>query len=207
MEDYNEKVNNGTKEEPILRDRLHITKSEYGFNLFDRKEKKNLLFSKSKETCEVGKNLLLTVDFQYFEAFKEKVKDEEVITNKVLLVKTKHSDDYYAIPTLNDLYKAALSILSDRFEAGYFYKSEIPTNTLDYTYEDIEKMPESFRKEAKSKLDEVCNMIERCIKECEEVNMIEKALREKNGLLAWSIIKNRNGYEYEEIEIINPITL
>ena len=146
---------------------------------------------------------MLTVDFQYFETFKEKVKDEEVITNKVLLNKTKHSNDYYSIPTLKDLHKVALSILSDRFESGYFSKLDIPAE-LDYTYEDIEKMPESFQVAAKYKLVDNKKNIRDCENNNKEYDLAKKAIDEKNGLLAWSIIKNRN--EYEEIEIINPIT-
>jgi len=33
----------------------------------------------------------------------------------------------------------------------------------------------------------------------------KRAVKEKNGQVAWSILRDRNGDEYEEIEIIEPI--
>lgn len=207
MENYNEKVNYGSQEFPKFVDRLTISNGLYGYNLFDRKERKNLLFCKSKEICEEGMTLLKTSEYHFFESFKERINDDMVIIpNKILIDTNKYGQDYYSIPTINDLYKVSLHILNCRFENNFFCKSNIPEK-LDYTYDDIEKMPESFRKDAKSKLD----VRNKYIKECEEVNkefeLIEKALNEKNGQLAWHILKNRQDYEYEKIEIIETIKL
>lgn len=207
MENYNEKVNYGTEAEPLLRDRLYITSASYGYNLFDRKAKKNLLFCKSKELCDEGLALLLANKENLFNLFKERIKDDEVvIPTKILVDNNKYGQDYYSIPTIKDLYKVALRLLEIRFDNNCFYKYDIP-NELDYTYEDVEKMPESFRKDAKSKLDNH----NKHIKECKEVNneyeTVKKAIDEKNGNLAWTIIKNREGYEYEKIDIITPKTI
>jgi hypothetical protein len=203
MEDYNEKVNYGSEAEPRLKDRLDITSTMYGFNLFDRKNKVNLLFAKSKETCEEGKALLLANKHDLFTVFKERVKDEEVVKNKILIDKGKYGDGYFAIPTLKDLYKVCLFILKDRFEMNYFFKYNEFPKELDYTEEDIEKMPESFRKDAKEKL----KTNKKYISDCKEVNreyeLAEKALKEKNGALAYEILRNRDG-EYEKFEIIEP---
>jgi hypothetical protein len=205
MEDYNEKVNYGSVTIPLLRDRLEITSTMYGFNLFDRKNKVNLLFSKSKGTCEEGKSLLLDGKIERFESFKNtiKIKYEEVVTNKILIYKHRDGDDIFSIPTLKDFYKVCLHILNNRFENNYFSKyneDEFPKK-LDYTEEDIEKMPESFRKEAKDKL----NTNKRYINDCKEANreyeLVEKALKEEDGHLASTIIKNLDS---DEIEIVEP---
>lgn len=207
MEDYNEKVNYGTEEIPRLKDRLNISSSIYGYNLYDKKEKKNLLFCKSKESCEEGKALLLANKLDLFNLFKERIKDEEVvIPNKIIVDYHRDGEDYYSIPTLKDLYKVALHILEKRFENKYFYRCTLDED-LDYTYEDIEKMPESFRKEAKNKLDKHNTYNNKYKEANREYDLIEKAISEKNGALAWSIIKNREDDEYEKYEFINPIKL
>lgn len=207
VNNYNEKLNYGTEAEPLLRDRLYITTGTYGYNLFDRKEKKNLLFCKSKVLCEEGLTLLKTSEFHFFESFKERIKFEEVIIpNKILIEHNKYGENYYSIPTLNDLYKVSLHILEERLENKFFCKSNIPEK-LDYTYYDIEKLPESFRKDAKSKLDGRNKYIKECEEANKEFDLIEKALNEKNGQLALQILKNRIDFEYEKIEIIETIKL
>lgn len=207
MEDYNEKLNYGTEEYPRLRDRLDVTSALYGFNLYDRKEKKNLLFCKSKVLCEEGLTLLKTSELHFFESFKERIKFEDVVNpTKILIDRTEYSDDYYSIPTLKDLYKVALNILEKRFDNNCFVKCNVP-NELDYTYEDVEKLPESFRKDAKNKLDRRIKSIKESKNTNREYEIVEKIIKEKNGELAWSILRNREDNEYEKIEIITPIKL
>ena len=204
MENYNEKINYGSELEPMLRDRLAISTGTYGFNLFDKKEKKYLLFAKEKCFCEEGKTLLLTSKFHFFESFKERIQFNEVVTNKILIDTNKDGEDYYSIPTLKDLYKVSLYILNYRFDNGYFVKYEYgPPKELDYTEEDIEKMPESFRKEAKTKLDNNKSHNKNCKKCDDEYSIVEKAINEKDGELAFDIIK-KNHQEYEDIKIVEP---
>jgi hypothetical protein len=205
MEDYNEKLNYGSEKEPLFRERLWVSKNAYGFNLFDRKTKKQILVNKSKETCEEAKNLLTAGKENLFNAFKERVKDEEIVTNKILICGDKYSNDIYSVPTVRDLHKVALHILEYRFENGYFQKSTLP-KPLDYTKEDIEKMPESFRKDVTEKL----KSNERYIQSAKEVNReyeyAETAIKENDGQTAWEIIRTRNN-EYEKVELIEPKTI
>ena len=206
MEYYNEKLNYGSEKDPIFKDRLWISNSTYGFNLFDRKIKKNLLIGKSKETCEEGKNLLTANKENLFELFKERVKDEEIVTNKILICRDKHSDNIYSVPTLKDLHKVALYILNERMENGYFQKWNLP-QPLDYNLEDIEKLPESFRKDAKSKLLSNLEQIRDAKNNNREYDNAKKALETEDGELAFSILSDRNGYEYEGFELIEPIKI
>ena len=206
MENYNEKVNRGTEESPLMRDRLFINSNKYGFNLIDRKIQKSLLANKSKETCEEGKNLLLAGKENLFNAFKERVKDEEIVTNKILICKEKHSDKIYSVPTLKDLHKVALHILKYRFENGYFQKWNLP-QPLDYNLDDIEKLPESFRQDAKRKLDSNLREIRDAKENNREFDNAKKALETEDGDEAFSILSDRNGYEYEGFELIDPIKI
>jgi hypothetical protein len=199
MENYNEKIEG--------KDRLHIPSTMYGYNLFDRKDRKILLYSKSKESCEDAKNILITLGFEDFISFKESIKDEEVVTNKILINKDENGDDIYSIPTLKDLYKVSLHILESRIRNGYFRKWDLPKNELDYTMEDVEKMPESFRKEAKSKLENNLSSIKSYNEHNYECDLAQKAIDTENGELALTIIRSRNGNEYEEFEIVTPTKL
>ena len=201
MEDYNEKINYGDEKTPILRDRLSISSSIYGFNLFDKNTKKHLLFCKSKDICEEGKNLLTDGKPDLFEVFKERVKDDEVvISNKILVYE---NNDYFSIPTLKDLYSVALYILRCKVNEGHYKERTYSPKPLDYTDEDIKNMPESFRSIAENKL----NAYKSSLKEIKEynhmINLVEKAIDDENGSLAWSILKN--GIEDNQIEIINTI--
>ena len=202
MEDYNEKLNYGSEDRPSWRDRLYISEFTYGFNLFDRKKNVNLLLAKSKESCEEGKNLLLAEKFDLFEVFKDRIKDEEIVEPNTILVRNnEYSSDYYSIPTLKDLYKVGLHILEDKFENNEFCLSTIPEE-LDYTYEDVDKIPESFRKDAKSKLDSHNNHI----KYCKETNMmyedVKKAVTKKDGKLAWYILRSLDNNDIEITQLI-----
>ena len=206
MENYKEQVNRGTKESPLMRDRLFINSTKYGYNLIDKKIQKSLLANKSKETCEKGKEFLLGGELEVFEAFKESVKDEEIVTNKILICRDKHSDNIYSVPTLKDLHKVALYILNERMENGYFQKWNLP-QPLDYNLEDIEKLPESFRKDAKSKLLSNLEQIRDAKNNNREYDNAKKALETEDGELAFSILSDRNGYEYEGFELIEPIKI
>ncbi len=206
MENYNDKVNRGTEESPLMRDRLFINSNKYGFNLIDRKIQKSLLANKSKETCEKGKEFLLGGELEVFQAFKESVKDEEIVTNKILVCKEKHSDEIYSVPTLKDLHKVALHILQYRFENGYFQKWNLP-QPLDYNLEDIEKLPESFRQDARRKLLSNLEEIRSAKNNNREYDNAKKALETEDGEEAFSILSNRNDYEYEGFELIEPIKI
>jgi hypothetical protein len=209
MEDYNEKLIWCLKSgDPYEVERLIISVGQYGYNLIDRKNKVQLLFEKSKETCEEGKNLLLASKFDLYEIFKERVKDEEITKNKILIDKGKHGDHFFSIPTLKDLYKVSLYLLKERINYGYIQDwGKYNEKPLDYTEEDIEKLPLSFQEKAKEKL----NYYNEQLKAYEENKIVcdlaKKAIKEKDGATAFRIINNRRDYEYESFEIIEPTKL
>lgn len=206
MENYKEKVNYGTEKEPLWRDRLFVSRATYGYFLYDRKNKKSLISKKSLETCNSGKELLLKGKEEEFLTFLEEIKDEVVVEPKILVFKEKHGDKYYYANTYEQLKKVSLEVLAERLSYWYITKWGIPTE-LDYSFEDIDKLPETFRHDAKLKLKEN----KKRIKEATDNNRIyEAAVRavdEQNGDLAWTIIQNRTEYEYEEFEFVEPIDL
>jgi hypothetical protein len=197
MENYNEQINYGTPEKPRMKDRLFVMPFTHGYNLVDRSTKRSLLVSKSEETCNEGKALLIANKHDLFSAFKESVKDEEVVNNKILIDKS-GDDEIYSIPTLKDLYKVVLHILSEKKEYGHFSKEDLP-KPLDYTKEDIEKMPLSFQKSATEKLKNYESELKRCVTHNRECDLTIKAIDESNGYVAWEIVR-----ENYSIDIVDP---
>ena len=201
MEDYNEKVNYGSEQ-----DRLTIITNKflgYGSNLFDRKTKRNLLFAKTQEQCEEGKNLLLTSNPDLFESFKERIKHDLVVTNQILVEFQKHGEGYFSIPTINDLYKVSLFILKNRIEIGYIQQLKEP-EPLGFEESEIEFLPEPFRKDAKEKFDHQRKLESEIQKNNKDYNNSIKAIEDEDGATAWRILGKRSDYEYERIEIIQP---
>ena len=206
MENYKEKINRGSKQYPQLTDRLYIGRSMYGHFLNDLKIRKTLISKKSLESCQRAKDLLVNGDEKgYVELLKE-IENEQVVEPKIVVFNGKHGDDYYYINTYEQLKKVALHVLQERMDYWYITKWGVP-DALDYTFEDIEKFPDSFKKEAKSKLAKRTEEI----KEAKDNNTLYdaavKALDEENGSLAWSILQNRADHEYEGFEIIEPHNL
>lgn len=206
MEDYNKKVNYGSKESPIWRDRLVVNQSNYGYRLFDRTIKKNLLSQKSELDCIYGKKKLLEGDLDAFNKFKEEIKDKALTENKIIVFKSKHFDNYYNISTYDQLKKVALLVLEQRMEANYIQKWNLP-EPLDYKEEDIDSMPESFQKDAIAKMKRYKQDFRENSENNKVFDMVHKAISEKNGELAWHVLQLRNGYEYETYEIIEPTSL
>lgn len=203
MENYNEKVNYGTDKEPLWRDRLMVSTTTYGYFLYDRKLKKALISKKSLETCNTGKDLLLKGKEKEYEKFLEEIKDEVVTERKIIVFKGKHNDDYYYAENYDQLKKVCLKVLSERLAYWYITKWGVPAE-LDYSFDDIENLPETFRKEAKDKLAANKKRIKEAVDNNRIYEAAVRAVDEENGDLAWTIIQNRTEYEYEEFEFVEP---
>lgn len=206
MENYNEKVNYGNEEHPLWRERLVVSKVQYGYSLYDRKNKKNLINQQKKFDCEFCKKLLLDGNFNDFETYKENIKVDIVSENKIIIFKHKHYNNYYNINTFEQLKKVSLVELQSRIDMNYIQKWDLP-DELDFKEEDIQNMPESLKKDATSKL----KLYKRNLREIVNNNMVfeqaHKAINENDGELAWNVLQLRNGHEYENYEIIEPTNL
>lgn len=206
MENYNEEINTGTEERPRLKPRLIINRAGngYGYNLYDRKLKTNLLVRCSKETCESAILLLVDNDIDKFNTLKDCTEGEVIETGQILMWHGKHSVEYYNINTLPDLYKVSLHLLKVFFEIGYIQKWDLTGKELDYTKDDILNMPESIQEDMIKKL----RLNERDIASYKENNDIfdkaTKCIETNDGQTAFRVLMNRCDNEYERIEIIKP---
>lgn len=124
-----------------------------------------------------------------------------IVNQPMLLVfNEKHGDRYFNVPNDEALFAAALKIVTERFEQGYWYvepeENEKPA-APDFTKEQIATLPESMREAAQKKLREY----ERSLHDYNELvdgyARIKKAVDEKDGRVAWEVIRDRCDAEYE----------
>lgn len=204
---YDEKLNYGDEANPIWRDRLWINNNSngYGFNLFDRKEKRHLLYGQTKEFCQQAKELLIAGDLAGFEHHKKNA--TEIVTNQILIYHEKYGNSYYNVFTLSQLYRVALEIVTRRLNDGYITKWNNPPVKPDFDKEDIEKLPESLRKSASATFEDYILSLRAHQENNEIYESAKKAIENNDGSKAWEIICHRAGYEYEKFEIVTPENL
>ncbi len=100
-----------------------------------------------------------------------------------------------------ELGKVFVKVLEDRLD-DWFYEDKIPEDQIPLTIEQIEKLPECYKKDALEKQE---HYIKRQ-REVEENNRIYKlaheAVAEKSGEKAWECIQSQSDGEYGYYEII-----
>lgn len=121
----------------------------------------------------------------------------------VLVTKEKHGDYYYHCPTQEALYVAALQILTERFNEGYWYpKPEEPVPVDDETEKTVLLIPdEVIRKRALAEVRITKRRNQECIKALQDYQSIEHAVKEKNGREAWACLQDSRDYEYEGLSL------
>lgn len=121
---------------------------------------------------------------------------------RILVLSEKHGDRYFDASTEEALYNSALTILTGRLKEGYWYP--IPENTqkkLDYTQEDIAKMPPSMQASAQKALNSYVQGQGYYQNEVQEFKMINDAVKNKDGKTAWKILRLRGDAEYERVSL------
>lgn len=122
----------------------------------------------------------------------------------VLIFKEKHGKRYFHVPDDKALFAAALHVLAERKEDGYWYPSPPFGDTPeepDVKPEDIEKLPKSLQATAKKKLDAYRAAMVEIQDDVLEHAAIEKALADKDGRAAWECLRNRRDAEYEGFDL------
>jgi hypothetical protein len=126
---------------------------------------------------------------------------------KVLIWKSKHGDLYYDASTSEALRASALEILKMNFEVGWYPSYTHPDDSEwvkkpELSQEQIDDLPDGEIKEAAIKQ---AKDYHRSLAEFMEnekfLTQVRKSLEENDGDLALSLLKRRNGYEYECFDI------
>ena len=120
----------------------------------------------------------------------------------VIVLREKHSDEYFACHTLEELSNAILETLWNRFHEGYWYgdieKPNEPSITSDEAYALPEDPTSKVAIQEHVDYEREMREYERAM---EELNSIKEALKTRNTLLALGILESRSDYEYEEIRV------
>ena len=123
---------------------------------------------------------------------------------KVLVFKEKHGDRYFNIPDDKTLFRVSLKILTERFEAGYWYYKpgdEDKPKAPDFTKEQVAAMPDSLREGATKKLVSYQGELRRWERDSEDFNNVKKAVETKDGRLAWQCLLDYSDGEYQRCSL------
>lgn len=128
---------------------------------------------------------------------KKLVKDR-----RILVCQEKHGTPLYDIPDDEALFRTALFILKERVKDQWIVppsEDEAPVSP-GMTREQAEALPEgSIKRSSQNLLKQYEEAMKRHRKDLEEWASVEKALKEKDGKAAWSILQGRRDYEYEGV--------
>lgn len=129
---------------------------------------------------------------------KAKVPGPIITEPRLLVFREKHGVSYYLVNDDNMLYAAALKVLTQRFETGYwYYKPAKKPEAPDFTQEQVATMPASMQAGANEKLSAYTRALRRYDVEVEDYESIKKAVKAKDGKLAWQSLCAHQNAEYE----------
>lgn len=134
---------------------------------------------------------------QWAESFDKRQKNN-LNSRTLLIFREKHGNRHFLVPTVDDLYGAALKLLDERNTEGWFDKPEQP-EAFEYNEEQLKALPEGKVRDAAFKLyEEYLDEVKQYEEDKAVYDRVIRAIEEKDGRLAWYIIKDRKSYEYED---------
>lgn len=133
---------------------------------------------------------------------KKKQKEER---QRIIVFKEKHGNRYFDAATDEKLHAAALKVLRDRFNIGWYYPpaslKEDPMAKIAELEEALKVLKDSdLIKQTKKKIEQTKREIMSRKEQVLEWLTIQKALEESNGKLAYQVLNFRRDYEYEEFD-------
>jgi hypothetical protein len=129
----------------------------------------------------------------------QKTKMPVITKHNVLVVREKHGDRYFYIQDTTDLHNAALRLVTERLNDGWYGLEDGPKE-LDYTEADLPKMPLSVRANAAIALKRHAAACDTYLRAVGEHGKIVKAVGDRDGAAAWGILESR---KYNEYEVLN----
>lgn len=123
---------------------------------------------------------------------------------RILILHEKHGTYYWPAETDTELYHSALKILTGRFmQNAYYYEPDKPRNNSELSLEEINKLPNDSKIKdfaIKNYISYIKNL------KCYDSDLliwedINKAVKEKDGKLAWQCLRDRSDCEYERVKL------
>lgn len=122
---------------------------------------------------------------------------QTVTQRSVLVLKEKHGNIYYVVDNDEELFAVALAVISGRLALGYYYYDPGPEPTIDLTKEKITYLPESLQADGRRKLREHQEKLKWWRHESETWEILNQAVKERDGRRAWEALRDRGDWEYE----------
>jgi hypothetical protein len=122
----------------------------------------------------------------------------------VLILHEKHGGLHFHIPDEPTLFKVALDIVIKRLKAGHWYldpKDYVPENP-GMTKEQAEALPPGpIRNSAVSAVSSYKNALSQHSWILEGWENVQKAVKEKDGRLAWRVLRDHSDGEYQRVSL------
>lgn len=120
----------------------------------------------------------------------------------LFLVKEKHDERYFLCLTVEDLYRAAVKIVTERHKDG-MYVVEPEENVMGMTEEEVAALPEgSVKIEAVRQLAHVKRQKQDEVTAKHQWEWARHVAATKDGGVAMLLLRARNQYEYERWDIL-----
>ena len=116
---------------------------------------------------------------------------------RILVLEEKHGNRYFDASTDKLLAQASLIVLKERYEEGGWYFKPSEPSKPDFTEEQASELPPSLKPAAMEFLRLYNCQLLRYREELDDYERIERAIASNNGWLAWNVLHDRSGYEYE----------
>jgi len=125
-------------------------------------------------------------------------------SRQILVATEKHGTRYFDASTDEQLHRAALKLLAERKEMGWYYDPKPPDDAApELTEEQIEALPDGKVKDAAVQQHlKYKATIRRYKDEHAEYLRMEKALAEQDGRAAWVFLQVHADFEYEQVELV-----
>ncbi len=123
----------------------------------------------------------------------------------ILAFREKHGTRYFWALTQEQLYKHCLTILTNRFEQGWYYCPTDKETQPEISLEQIEQLPEGTIKNAALKQYKNWERTRQANKDArEDYELIKYAIEAQNGQQAFWSLDTRSDHEYERMQRIYP---
>ncbi len=122
-----------------------------------------------------------------------------VIKSTLVIIKNKHDNEYLVVNNDEELFNLALILLEARLRSNeYYFKPEEPEK-LDYDESQIASLPVKLQRDAEKVLANYKRNLKFFEEELYTWELIQQAIKNKDGRLAWRILDSRGDYQYEQI--------
>lgn len=121
----------------------------------------------------------------------------------VITQRQKHCTLQYVATTKAGFLKACVDMLNSNMAVNYYFLIPYPKSSVvtELSKEAISALPEPYRSDAERQVKEHTRQLDEHSDSKEQLDAIKNAIRDRDGLTAYRILRDRRHYEYEDFDI------